>query len=377
MSPSVNNRLEGQLRLLAELYNAALQERRDAYRKLGRQAKITSTSQKNQLPEIKALRPELKEIGSQVLQDALERVDRAFQNFFARVKRGEKPGYPRFKSARRYKSLTFKQTGWSMEGRRLKLQGIGSLKLFWSRDLEGDVKTVTVKRDACGDWWVFFSCDNVPLKPLEATNCQVGLDLGLTNFAATSDGELVRNPRPLKNAEIELKRCQRKLSKRKKGGYRRNKQRITLARRHRKVERVRTDFHFKTARKLVEHYDLIAVESLNIRALSRGWLAKSVNDVAWGAFLKILSFKAAEAGRRYIKVNAAGTSQECSGCGRLPEVPKTLADRLHVCLACGLSLDRDTNAACNVLQRALRMLDNEKRGRAAPSGSSPEQKLAA
>ena len=149
LSPSAVRKAEGQLALCAELYNAALQERRDAYRLKGES--VSAASQMKQLPEIKRLRPEYKEIGSQVLQDVIQRLDRAFQAFFRRVKNGEAPGDPRFKSRHRYASLTFKQAGWKREDRRLRLQGIGTAKLFLSRPIEGTVKTLTWKRDRCGD----------------------------------------------------------------------------------------------------------------------------------------------------------------------------------------------------------------------------------
>lgn len=371
LSPSAVRKAEGQLALCAELYNAALQERRDAYRMAG--VSITAASQMKQLPEIKKLRPEYKEIGSQVLQDVIQRLDRAFQAFFRRVQQGQTPGYPRFKSRYRYDSITFKQAGWKLDGRRLTLQGIGTLRLFLSRPVEGTIKTVTLRRDRCGDWFVTFSCDDVPEKPLPETGAAVGIDVGLEKFLATSDGEFVENPRHLRRAEAALKRTQRRVSKRKRGGKRRRKMVRTLARRHRKVQRARRDFHFKTARKLVHQYDLIAVEDLNVRGLSRGMLAKSVNDAGFSQFLAALAFKAAEAGKRVVAVNPSGTSQVCSGCGCEPRERKTLSVRTHRCSECGLVLDRDTNAARNILHLAA----SAKRAGAPPSASSPAPRAAA
>lgn len=371
LSPSAVRKAEGQLALCCELYNAALQERRDAWQRAG--ISISAASQMKQLPEIKKLRPEYKEIGSQVLQDVLQRLDRAFQAFFRRVKAGQTPGYPRFKSRSRYDSMTFKQSGWKLDGRRLTLQGIGTAKLFLSRPIEGRIKTVTLRRDRCGDWWVTFSCDDVPTKPLPETGKTVGLDVGLEKFLATSDGDFVENPRHLRRAEAALKRTQRRVSKRKRGSNRRRKMACTLARRHRKVQRARRDFHFKTARKLVQQYDFIAVEDLNVRGLSRGILAKSVHDAGWSQFIDILRFKAEEAGRQVVAVNPSGTSQVCSGCGCEPSERKTLAVRTHRCSECGLVLDRDTNAARNILHLAA----SAKRAGAPPSGSGRASKVAA
>lgn len=371
LPPSAMRKAEGQLVLCAELYNAALQERRDAYRMAG--VSITAASQMKQLPDIKKLRPEYKEIGSQVLQDVIQRLDRAFQAFFRRVQAGQTPGCPRFKSRHRYDSLTFKQAGWKLAGRRLTLQGIGTLRLFLSRPVEGHIKTVTLRRDRCGDWFVTFSCDDVPTKPLPETGKAVGIDVGLEKFLATSDGDFVENPRHLRKAEAKLKRTQRRVSKRKRGGNRRRKMVCTLARRHRKVQRARRDFHFKTARKLVHQYDFIAVEDLNVRGLSRGILAKSINDAGFSQFLAALAFKAAEAGKRVVAVNPSGTSQVCSGCGCEPRGKKSLSVRTHRCSECGLVLDRDVNAALNILHLAA----TDKRAGAPPSVSGRGSQLAA
>lgn len=371
LSASAARKAECQLALCAELYNAALQERRDAYRLKGES--ISAASQMKQLPEIKCLRPEYKEIGSQVLQDVIQRLDRAFQAFFRRVKAGERAGYPRFKSRHRFDSLTFKQAGWKLKGRRVTLQGIGTARLFLSRPVEGTIKTLTLRRDRCGDWWVTFSCDDVEANPLPETGRAVGIDLGVEKFLATSDGEFVENPHHLRRAEAELKRTQRRASKRRRGGKRRRKMVQVLARRYRRVERARCDHHFKTALRLVRQYDTIAVEDLNVRGLARGILANSVHDAGWSQFIGILRGKAESAARVVKSVNPSGTSQVCSGCGCMPRDKKSLSVRTHRCSECNLLLDRDTNAARNILHLAV----SEKRGRAGPSASGRGSKLAA
>jgi putative transposase len=365
----------GQLAVCCELYNACLQERRDHWRLRG--VTITAAQQMAQLPEIKRVRPDLAAVGSQVVQDVVQRLDRAFRAFFRRVQAGEAPGYPRFKSRDRYDSLTFKQAGWTLgpvsasgKKRTLTLHGIGTVRLFWSRDMEGRVKTVTLRRDRCGDWWVTFSCDDVPEHPLPATGAVAGLDVGLEAFLTTSHGERVTNPRPLVAATAGLRKAQRVVSKRRKGGKRRRKAVRRLAKRHRRVERVRRDFHHKVARMLVQQYDVLAVEALNVRGLQRGMLARSVSDVAWGQFLAILSDKAAGAGRTVVTVDPRGTSQTCSACGTAPERPKALAERMHHC-PCGNVAHRDVNAARNILARAIPT------GRADPSASRPACQAAA
>jgi putative transposase len=347
------------LALCAELYNAALTERREAWRMCRK--RITRFDQFYQLPQVRRDRPDVAAVPNVVLRDAITRVDRAFARFFQRG------GFPRFKSSSRYDSLTgVPNWGVKVEGRRVTFRGIGTARLFLSRPIEGRIKTVTLRRDGCGDWWVIFSCDDVPMKPLPATGEFVGVDVGLAQFATMSDGTAVANPRHLRVAEVMLKRTQRRVSKRKLGGNRRRKMVRVLARKHRKVERARRDFHFKTALNLVRRYDLIAVEDLNVHGLCQMRLAKSVHDAGWSQFIAILSAKAEEAARTVVAVNPRGTSQVCSGCGCQGE-RKTLAIRVHECAECGLVLDRDHNAALNILHLA----------RAEPSASCLASKAAA
>lgn len=313
---------------------------------------VTYKIQQDQLPSVKEVRPEYKDIDAHVLQDVLRRLDKAYQAFFARHKQGH--GFPKFHKSRDYGSITFPDPAKKrLVGNRVYLPKIGTIKIVLHRPVEGDIKTTTLTRDRCGDWFVVFSCDNVPEKPLPATGKSVGIDVGLEKFLATSDGDFVANPRFLQKAEAELRRVQRQVDKRQKGSNRRKKLVKTLARKHRKVARARKDFHFNTAAALVRKYDMLAVESLNVRGLSRGMLAKSVHDVGWGQFLGILGAKAAESARVIVKVNPAWTSQICSGCGHMPKIKKTLSERTHHCPACGLTMDRDTNAARNILAAAV------------------------
>jgi putative transposase len=350
LSPAAIRNAEGQLALCCELYNAALEERKEAWKQ---RVSISYFTQTAELPGLKELRPELRAISSNVLLNVLKRVDLAFQAFYRRCKAGQKPGHPRFKASRRYSSLTFFAiSGWKLRGRVLALQGIGNLRLFLSRPLEGRVKTITLRRDSCGDWWVTFSCEDVAFAPLPATDRSVGVDLGLASLIATSDGEIVPNPRPLIAADAKLRRTHRTLSKQTRGGSNHRKRSRTYARQHRRVHRVRRDFHLKTALDLIRRYDLIAVEDLNVAGLSRSILARSVHDAGWAGFLTALRDGAEKAGRVVVAVDPRGTSQVCSACGTIPEVKKTLRDRVHECLACGYSADRDVNAARNILMLA-------------------------
>ena len=346
------------LRRCCELYNAGLQERRDAWRMC--RVSITLAQQSAQLPEIKDVRPEYADIASQVLQDALTRLDRTFQGFFRRVKAGEKAGYPRFRSAARYTSFTYKQVG-EHGGARLDngflvLSKIGRIAVRWSRSLEGTPKTVTIRREADG-WYACISCADVRIQPLPATGQETGMDLGLESFATLADGSQIASPRIFRLAEMRLKRAQRRVSRRTPGSHRRRKAVQFLAKEHQHVRRARADFHHKTALALVRAYDTIYHEALQTTNMVKNHhLAKSISDAGWSAFLSTLSFKAVCAGRKVLAVNPAFTSQVCSGCGVL--VRKGLSVRWHTCPACGTSLHRDHNAALNILrlgqnQRAL------------------------
>jgi putative transposase len=348
---------ESWLALLCELYNAALQERRDAYRI--NHLSISYKAQANQLPEIKKDRPEFANIHSQVIQDALKRLDSAFDGFFRRVKEGQKPGYPRFRSSFRYDSFRYPQSGFSLKNGKLHLSKIGKVKLQLSRPIEGEIKTCMIKREADG-WYVIFSVEESKKKVEPAPKESVGVDVGIENFATLSDDEAapISNPRYFRGAEKELKKAQRRVSRRVKGSKGRKKAVRWLGKKHLKVKRQRRDFHFKEAGKLVEQYQSIKVEDLNIQGMVKNHhLAKSISDAGWGEFIGILIFKAEEAGRKVIKVNPSYTSQDCSRCGHRNRI--TLATRIYRCSECRLVIHRDRNGAKRI----------EQKGRAAPEGS--------
>jgi putative transposase len=343
-----------------ELYNAGLQERREAWRR--RRVSVSRFQQEAQLKDIRAELPEYAEIHSHVLQDVLARLDRAFQAFFRRAKAGEKPGYPRFYGRDRYRSFTYKEfgNGATLDNGFLVLAKIGRIAVRWSRSLEGKPKTVTISREADG-WYVCFSCIDVPTQPLPLTGQETGIDLGLESFATLSDGTPIANPRLFRVAEMHLKRAQRRVARRVKRSHRRRKAVRLLARAHQRVRRARADFHHKTALALVRQYDVIFSEDLQSANMVKNHrLAKSICDAGWSGFLSILSGKAAYAGKRVVAVPPAFTSQACSGCGVL--VHKGLSARWHDCPACGTSLHRDHNAALNILRA----------GRASGAGQAPQ-----
>ncbi len=336
--------LERTLMLCRHVYNAAIGERCEAWRMRG--VTVTYYQQKAELPGIKEAMPEYGEVNAQVLQEVVLRVDRAFEAFFRRIREGQTPGYPRFHGRDRYNSFTYPQVG-DHGGARLDngflvLSKIGRIAVRWSRPLEGAPKTVTVSQEADG-WYVGFSCADVPTQPLPSTGQEAGIDLGIT----LSNGTRILSPGWYRQAERALKTAQRRVSRRRRGSNRRRKAVRLLAKAHQRVRRQRADFHHKTALALVRAYDAIYHEDLQVRNLVRNHhLAKSIQDARWAAFLSILAFKAACAGRRVIAVNPAFTSQVCSGCGGL--VAKGLSVRWHSCPECGTSLHRDHNAAKNI-----------------------------
>ena len=342
--------LFNQLRLCRNLYNAGLEERIGAYRK----AKVTRNyyDQANTLSEIKEALPEYKGVYSQVLQDVLKRLDKAYQAFFRRVKAGQKAGFPRFQGRDRYDSFTYPQSGFSLaqDGKSAYFSKVGNVPIRLSRPLEGKVKTATIIHD-CGEWYVSYVCEvEAQLQPM--TGQSVGIDVGTTHFLITSDGEFVNNPRHFQNAMNKLRVAQRSVSRKtnKRSNTRRKAVRV-VAKLHRKVSRQRLDFHHKQARKLVNENDLIAHENLNVGGMGRGNLARSIHDVGWSQFFQILAFKAECAGKRVVAVDPRYTSQKCNACGHT-EKANRVNQAKFVCRSCGHTANADHNAALNILGRA-------------------------
>ena len=344
------------LNICRELYNAALQERRDAYRMCGKS--ITYYDQANQLPAIKEVRPDVKQVYSQVLQDVLRRADKAMKAFFDRCKKGQTPGFPRFKAYHRYNSFCYPQSGWSLTNNKLYLSGIGTVRVNLHRTPIGKVKTVTISRDSVGQWWVCFSVEYEFEQPVH-TGEAIGIDLGLENFANLSNGEQVANPHFFRQSEKQLAKTQRKLAKVKKL-CRQDPQKIkakkAVARAHLKVKNQRQDFAHQLSRKLANTYSLVAMEDLNVKGLAGGMLAKSVNDAAWSQFTQMLEFKVVETGAQVVKVDPRQTSQICPKCAAISK--KALSVRWHSC-PCGCEMHRDIAAALVIFSRGLATVGNQ------------------
>jgi putative transposase len=331
------------------LYNCALAQRKEYYEKTGTGIGY-STQATTLLPKLRTEHAGIATCNYSSCQQTLRRLDKAFTAFFRRSRSGEVPGYPRFKSADRFNTIAYAVLGDGCQIRdgRLYLQNIGHVKVKWHRPLDGKVKTLSISRRT-GKWYVSCSVD-CEAAALPATGKAVGIDVGLTSFLTTSDGCRVDAPHYFRASERKLKVAQQCLSRRQKGSRRRATARSLVARLHEKVANQRLDFCHKTAHALVRAYDHIVVENLTIRNLVKNpYLAKSISDAGWGMFLTILKGKAVNAGRSFEDVAPAGTSQRCSACGEV--VKKSLSVRVHRCPWCSLSLDRDVNAALNILAR--------------------------
>ncbi len=397
-------KLQWVLNRCRELYNSALQERRDAYemmvkrhpnyydeatrKHLTHEYALSYNQQATQLSEVKETRLEYNDIHSQVLQDVLRRMDKAFKAFFRRVKEGKAPGYPRFQGYGRYDSF-FSLT----EDNRVCLSKIGTIKVKMptgkkANPPQGTMKTCTIKREG-QHWFIVFTCeveqDIVYHLSLEA----VGIDLGLLHFATLSDGSTIENPRHVRTSEHKLKKLQEALARKKRGSKRRRKAAQRVGKAHRYIRNQRKDFHHKRARKLVTAYQVIVFEKLQPANMSRrpkprqdeatghylpngasakAGLNKSILDAGWGQFQQICKNKAECAGSRVLFVSPKYTSQMCSGCGAI--VQKELEERWHQC-SCGCSLDRDHNAAINILRLGLQAREKESRARTERSEDAP------
>jgi len=339
------SRITEQLTEARRLYNAALEHRIWVYKAIG-----VSVSYYTQAAELKQIRAEgickLANFGA--CQYVLRSVDKTYQAFFNRIKRGQKAGFPRFKNAKRYRTITYPSygDGCKLNGNRVYLQGIGDIKIRLHRLVEGKIKTVSIT-EKNGKYYVVFSCV-VQARPLPEVNKSVGIDMGLESFAVTSDGQFIQNPRYYTLSQKRLRVLQRSVARKVKGSNHRREAVRLLAKQYEAISNQRNDFLNKESIKIIQTNDTICIEDLNIKGMASGMLAKSVNDVAWGIFFGMLMYKAENAGRKLIRVNPRGTSQRCSRCGTT--VHKELSDRWHDCPVCGLSIHRDLNSALEILR---------------------------
>jgi putative transposase len=331
-------------------YNLCLGERKNAW-----ETEKKNIGKFDQLAKVKDYRkenPYALRVHSHILQGVVADLDKAFQAFFRRVENGEAPGYPRFKGQYRFNSFGLKEygNGFRVDGRRLKVGGVGRIRVRWHRPIEGKIKTLRVCKQA-GEWYAAFACEIPEKAPIPATDQSVAIDVGIQHLLATSDGEVIENPKWYRASQNKLRILNRRLSRRKRGGANRRKAVIAIQRHYQHIVNQREDYLNKLAYRFTQGYDLIALEDLQIGNMVRNRsLSKSILDAGWGYFKTRLFSKAVEAGRMVVEVNPAYTSKTCSACGAIFEHLE-LSDRWVKCF-CGLSMDRDINAAINIRNRA-------------------------
>lgn len=325
------------------LYNNALEQRIVCWKQWRKS--INYYDQSNALKEIRSFDEGIAQLNFSASQDILRRLDKSFQAFFRRIKQGDKPGFPRFKGRDYFHSITFPTygDGIKLKNGKLYIQNIGNIRINLHRDIEGTIKTVTIKRQN-DRFYASFSCDDIPQNILPVSTKEIGIDVGIKTFVVMSDGRVIDNPKYLKQSETKLKKIQSQYSKKRSKNLKKK-----LARLHERVSNQRKDFQHKLSRKIVDEFGFIFVEKLKPSQMvsgNHGILNKFINDAAWTQFFNFMNYKAEWAGRTLIKVNPQNTTQTCSGCGVI--VKKDLSVRVHNCPHCGLVLSRDLNASKNI-----------------------------
>ena len=352
------DKLDWTLETCRILYNSCLVDRNRHYKQTGKG--LSRIDQQKILVRDKKNITYLTDIHSQVLQDVLFRVERAYKAFFRRVReKNGKPGYPRFKAEGRYDSITYTQSGFSIVSGKLKLSKIGHIKLKLHRNISGIIKTCNIKKEI-DKYYVCFSVEYTPVTEKQTViSKHIGIDVGIKSFTVLSDGRTIDNPKYLVKSEEKLIKKQRRLSSKKNGSNNRKKARIVVARAHKNVSNQRKDFQHKLSRKIVSSYDAVGVEDLRINNMVRNHsLAKSISDASWGQFLKFMEYKVEEAGILFLRVNPHNTSKECSICGYIYE-DMDLSVRKWTCPVCNTEHDRDVNAAAVIDKRLIQKIRQE------------------
>jgi putative transposase len=371
--------LEGQFALACDLWNAALEQRRDVWKRSGRSVRLND--QFRDLTELSQA-GWLDGMSVRAARDPLRRLDRAFEAFYRGRETGEASGYPRFKQRSRYNSLTWPSgNGTTIRGGRLRLQAIGPVRIRWHREIPADaqIRTVTVERNA-GRWYVYFALTCEPREVVLETGRSVGIDMGLATFAALSTGERIESPRVAKRNAMRIRCAQQRMSRRKHGSNRRRKAVVLLAKRYEHERCARRDHAHKSARNVAQAFDFIAIEDLQIQGINsrrntrqkRG-LRRAILDQGWGQFATLLTEKAEEAARTVVRVDPRYTSQICALCGHRDASSRN--GQHFCCTACGHTDNADVNAAKNILQRAVGTQPSGANGTSTPLSEKPPRVL--
>jgi len=348
-------RLNNVLEACRFLYNSALQERKEAYRT--KKVSISFYDQEKELTECRKEFPEIASVNRQVETDILMRIESAYRAFFAKIKNGAKAGLPRYKGKDRYDSFTY-PSQFRVSNNRVNLSKIGIIKFRPRIENIPEIKTCTIKREL-DKWHIYFSYSLEDVKKKPVSSKVIGLDLGTKDIISLSNGEKIKCPRFYEKSQKQLKFRQQRLFRKEKGSNRRKKAKVLLSKFFDKIARQRYDFNHKLSKTLINQYDLIGCEDLEIDKMTEGsYYAKSIYDAGWGQLVYMLTYKAEEAGKWVIPVNPSFTSQTCSECGSRSLV---FAERTAVCKDCGLIMDRDTNAAINILKRTFEWLGTNHR----------------